>query len=104
MRHRVQRLLPSRIAWGPLGVVLGAALLFASEVDACSVCFGAPDSAQTASVNNAILFLLGVTACVLASFATFFLVLRRRMRRTVAGPDLASVALERRREPAGTAK
>lgn len=91
-------------------VVLGALALATSPraAEACSVCFGDPSSSQTASVNNAILFLLGVTFVVLASFASFFLYLRRRMRlaREGSGPAHAQsdVAVESAREPVGSAR
>jgi hypothetical protein len=48
--------------------------------EACSVCFGDPDSPHTQGMNNAILFLLAVTAGVLAAFAGFFIYLWRRSR------------------------
>ena len=47
---------------------------------ACAVCFGNPDSPQTKAVQLGILALLGVTVAVLASFAGFFLYLRRRQK------------------------
>jgi hypothetical protein len=45
---------------------------------ACAVCFGEPESAQTLGANFAIVFLLGVTAVMLAAFASFFIYLKRR--------------------------
>ncbi len=48
------------------------------EARACSVCFGAPGSVETQAMNWAILFMLGVLACVLGSFALFMVHLARR--------------------------
>jgi hypothetical protein len=50
-------------------------------VEACPVCFGAPDSPQTKGAQAGILALLGVTVSMLAGFAGFFFIyLRRRIR------------------------
>lgn len=60
-------------------------------VEACAVCFGDPDSPQTAGANYAILFLLAVTGGVLGSFGAFFIYLRRRARWMAAiGPNADS--------------
>ena len=50
-------------------------------VNACSVCFGDPDSLHTKGMSMAILFLLVITTGVLGSFATFFIYLMRRAKR-----------------------
>lgn len=57
--------------------------------EACSVCFGNPDSPHTQGMNNAILFLLAVIVAVLVCFAAFFLRLRRlsRLARADQGTD-----------------
>ena len=47
---------------------------------ACSVCFGASDSPLALGTNMGIFFMLGVTAFMLAAFATFFIYLIRRKR------------------------
>lgn len=47
---------------------------------ACSVCFGASDSPLAIGTNMGIFFMLGVTAFMLAAFATFFIYLIRRKR------------------------
>jgi len=47
---------------------------------ACPVCFGASDSPMALGVNMGIYVLLGVTAAVLAGFASFFIYLMRRAR------------------------
>jgi hypothetical protein len=50
-------------------------------VEACPVCFGAPDSPQTKGAQAGILALLVVTVSMLAGFAGFFFIyLRRRIR------------------------
>jgi hypothetical protein len=49
-----------------------------STLIACAVCFGASDSLQFKGMQMGILVLLGVTGCMLGSFAAFFLYLRRR--------------------------
>lgn len=60
-------------------------------LEACSVCFGNPDSPHTQGMNNAILFLLVVIGGVLVGFATFFLHLVRRSRLAGAG-DLGGLS------------
>lgn len=47
---------------------------------ACSVCFGQSDSPLAQGTNMAIFFMLGVTAVMLAAFASFFIYLIRRKR------------------------
>ena len=49
-------------------------------VVACSVCFGQSDSPLAQGTNMAIFFMLGVTAVMLAAFASFFIYLIRRKR------------------------
>jgi uncharacterized iron-regulated membrane protein len=53
---------------------------------ACAVCSGASDSLQFKGAQMGILVLLGVTACMLAAFAAFFMYLRRRLRAFEAPP------------------
>ena len=50
---------------------------------ACSVCFGQSDSPLARGTNWGVFFMLGVTAVMLAAFATFFIYLIRRRERTV---------------------
>ena len=52
-----------------------------SIVLACAVCFGQSDSPLAQGTNMAIFFMLGVTAVMLAAFASFFVYLIRRKRR-----------------------
>ena len=47
---------------------------------ACSVCFGQSDSPLAKGTNMGIFFMLGVTAIMLAAFASFFIYLIRRKR------------------------
>jgi Na+-transporting NADH:ubiquinone oxidoreductase subunit NqrD len=47
---------------------------------ACAVCFGQSDSPLAQGTNMAIFFMLGVTAVMLAAFASFFIYLIRRKR------------------------
>jgi hypothetical protein len=65
------------------GLVWLAALVLASAPApalACPVCFGMLEGPLADGTNKAILALLGVTGCVLAGFATFFVYLIRRAR------------------------
>jgi hypothetical protein len=58
-----------------------AVLAIPTLAQACPVCFGNPDSAQTKAAQAGILVLLGVTVAMLASIAGFFFIyLRRRIR------------------------
>jgi hypothetical protein len=50
---------------------------------ACSVCFGQSDSPLAKGTNWGVFFMLGVTAMMLAAFATFFIYLIRRRERTI---------------------
>jgi hypothetical protein len=47
---------------------------------ACSVCFGQSDSPLAKGTNWGVFFMLGVTALMLAAFASFFIYLIRRER------------------------
>ena len=50
---------------------------------ACPVCFGDPNSSMSIGASWGILLLLGITAGVLAAFASFFLHLLKRSRTAV---------------------
>ncbi|MEM7232174.1 MAG: hypothetical protein AAF517_08375 [Planctomycetota bacterium] len=54
------------------------ALLVGRSLEACSVCFGDPESPTTIGANLAIIFLLVVTGAVLVGFASFIVYLKRR--------------------------
>jgi len=53
--------------------------------EACSVCFGNPESSMTKGLQMGITVLLGVLVVVLGSFALFFLNLRKKARQAVEG-------------------
>jgi uncharacterized membrane protein len=55
--------------------------VFAVAADACSVCFGDPDHAQTKGMNAAILTLLGVTGGVVSTVLAFGVTIALRIRR-----------------------
>ena len=63
------------------GLAAAALLLVARPALACSVCFGATDSAMAAGTNNAIFFLLGIVGVVQVGFVALFVGFRRRARR-----------------------
>ena len=65
-------------AAGALLLLLAA---MASEARACAVCFGAPGSEETRAITWAVLFMLGVLACVLTGVVAFMIQLARRARR-----------------------
>jgi hypothetical protein len=70
---------PARALQGVAAVVAGW-LLAASPAAACTVCYGNADQGDPL-VNSArlgVFLLLGITAAVLAAFARFFFVLRKR--------------------------
>ena len=75
---------------------LAVALLGAwpSTAAACSVCFGDPDSPQTASMNLAIWTMLGVTGFVFAGLGALIAAIALRTRRlnrpNAAGPLVES--------------
>lgn len=62
--------------WVALALSLGGA----GEAGACAVCYGDPDSAMTAGLNNAVLFLLGIVGIVQGGLIALFLSFRRRMK------------------------
>ena len=67
--------------FGKLGIwVVSAVAASPHLAHACAVCFGASDAPQTKGMNMAILTLLFVIGGVLASFAAFFLHLRRQAK------------------------
>ncbi len=54
-------------------------LIIPSSLSACSVCFGDPDSPMVQGMNDAILFLLCVTALVLSSIGYMIYNIRKRI-------------------------
>ena len=83
-----------RSAAGLLAVVsaTGVQLLAAAPAAACSVCYGNADKGAplVSSARLGVFLLLGVTAAVLAAFARFFFVLRKR----ALAAERDSIALE----------
>lgn len=69
-----------RTGAGRLAAVTAVGLGAAPAVWGCAVCYGAADSAQTAGLNAAILFLLAVVALVQAGLVALFVSIRRRGR------------------------
>tara|TARA_B100000959_G_scaffold284633_1_gene356828 strand:- start:529 stop:843 length:315 start_codon:yes stop_codon:yes gene_type:complete len=69
--------------------VFAAVLLVAdnSSAWACAVCFGAVDSPMTQGMSMAILFMLGILACVATGFVMFFVRLFK-LSRTSVGRDI----------------
>src|SRR5713101_318352 len=51
------------------------------SASSCPSCYGAPDSPMTASMNTAILVMLGITGFVLLSIVSCFFLLWRRAKR-----------------------
>lgn len=70
-----------------LAVVALGAVPFGAE--ACAVCFGGKGQPVTEAAGGAILFLLGLVACVLASFAAFMVYLAAKGRRAMGGTGVS---------------
>jgi len=47
----------------------------------CAVCFGDPNHPVTEGINNAILFMLFITVCVLSCIATSIYILMQRAKK-----------------------
>ncbi len=86
---------------GRFGMAFAVYLLVGapSLAQACSVCFGNPDSPHTQGMRSAILFLLTIIGGVLVAFAAFFLRLRRLAR--LAGVDESGGSPRRGSLPVG---
>jgi len=61
-------------------ILLGFGGLLPQGALACAVCYGDPNSLQTAGLNLAIFSLLGFIGTVLMGFAGFFLYLRHKSK------------------------
>ncbi|MBI3871944.1 MAG: hypothetical protein HY304_02575 [candidate division Zixibacteria bacterium] len=72
--------------------MLGLAVLAPAGAFGCAVCMGDPAAPMTAGMNMAIWALLGVTWTVLSGFVAFFLHLRKRARRPMAGATQVDTA------------
>ena len=55
-------------------------MIFANILNACAVCYGAPDHPITQGMNNGIMFLLFVVVFVLSSIVGSILVLMKRAK------------------------
>jgi hypothetical protein len=65
-----------------MAILFVAAMGFAPRLLlACSVCYGAPGTAQTRGMNFGIFTMLGVTGVVLGGFGGLFFRFARRARR-----------------------
>ena len=63
-----------------VGATLGSILTDHGAVEACTVCFGDPNSPQVRGGQMGVIALLAVVTPVLLGFGIFFLYLRRRAR------------------------
>ena len=61
-------------------VVTTILLLIPSTLDACAVCYGAPDDPMTNGMNMAILFLISVIGFVLMGIVTVIIYFARRAK------------------------
>ena len=61
-------------------IVLIILLLMPSFLDACAVCYGAPDDPMTNGMNMAILFLISVIGFVLMGIVTVIIYFARRAK------------------------
>ena len=62
-------------------LLIAGVVVFAPNVWACPSCYGAADGPMIDGMNMAILAMLGITGAVLASISSFFLMMRRRLKR-----------------------
>lgn len=81
---------------GILATAAAAMLAFAASSAACPVCFGDSDDPIVKGVEASVLFMIGVTYCLLGGGVTTFLLLRRRARRLSAPrlPDSPGAAAD----------
>ena len=61
-------------------IVTTILLLIPSTLDACAVCYGAPDDPMTNGMNMAILFLISVIGFVLMGIVTVIIYFARRAK------------------------
>lgn len=71
----------SRPLWPITVGAAGLAAVLPEAASACAVCFGDPDSAMTAGVNNGILVLLACVGVVQIGFVALFWSFRSRAKR-----------------------
>lgn len=65
-------------------VVVGT-MMFSEAALACPSCYGAADGPMIQGMNMAILTMLGITGVVLAAISSFFVMMRRRIKRLRSG-------------------
>ena len=61
-------------------IMITILLLIPSTLDACAVCYGAPDDPMTNGMNMAILFLISVIGFVLMGIVTVIIYFARRAK------------------------
>ena len=61
-------------------IIVSFFLLMPSILDACAVCYGAPDDPMTNGMNMAILFLISVIGFVLMGIVTVIIYFARRAK------------------------
>ena len=81
-------------------LVLLAVLLCPLAAQACSVCFGDPDSDLSKGLNAGVLALLIVVSMVLSGFAAFFVFVARRASlapgvKGASGTQISPTSMER---------
>ena len=71
-----------RLLWA-LGAAAALVMLTPSDVLACPICFGDPDSPLAQGANWAVFTLLGITGGVLSGFVGFIFHLMKRSRQAL---------------------
>jgi urocanate hydratase len=66
--------------------VAATAALFPGVAHACQACFGAADGPMIEGARAGGWALIGLAAVMQGAFATFFLILRRRLKQAAAAP------------------
>lgn len=67
-------------------------LVMSSRLGACPNCYGAATGPMIDGMNMAIMAMLGITGVVLGAISSFFILMRRRLRRLrPASPDQSYV-------------
>lgn len=66
-------------------LVLIVVVAMSSGLTACPSCYGAADGPMIDGMNMAIVAMLGIMGAVLAAISSFFVMMRRRLRRLHSG-------------------
>jgi hypothetical protein len=69
---------------------LACCFLLTTSLQACPVCFAAPDSAESRGMTMAILFLLGTIGIVLCGVGSFVVYLLAKQKEPLSPADLLS--------------